>query len=395
MMRLAKRKKYPKLPNGFGCIKHLSGSRRNPYAVYPPSKGVTINGSPILPPAICYTDSWYKGFAVLTAYHAGTYQIGMEDELSLGEDLGEVRSMDQLISGMLSNYSRITQKITGRVNLNLKFSDVYEEFYAWKFDPKREKQLSRSNRYQIRMSYNKSAKLHDMVFANIRTADLQAVMDDLTDSYSTKEVLKIFFNQLYKYAVMRDYIDKDYAKFVEIKTPDDTESGIPFTEQEIGILWKHRDDPIIEFAVIMCFTGHRISEYHKVTVDLDQGIIVGGIKSKAGKNKIVPIHHIILPLVTRRIKEYGCLLPQSVYMYRTKFKKALDELKIVSVPHHTPHDCRHTFSYLCKHYKVDELDRKKLMGHSFGNDITNSVYGHWSIEDLRNAIEKIEAPYCH
>lgn len=392
---MAKRKKYPKLPNGFGSIKHLSGSRRNPYAVYPPSKGVTINGSPILPPAICYTDSWYKGFAILTAYHAGTYQIGMEDEISLSPDISEVKSMDQLISGMLSNYSRINQKITGRINMSLKFSDVYKEFFEWKFDSKREKQFSKSTRYSIKMGYKKSAKLHDMVFAHIKTADLQDVMDSITDGYATKAATKNFFNQIFKYAVMMEYIDKDYARYVEIKTPDDTESGIPLTEQEIGILWQHKENPIIEFAIIMCFTGHRISEYKTVTVDLEQGIIIGGIKSKAGREKIVPIHSLILPLVTRRMKEYGCLLPESTGLYRDKFEEAMTDLKIISEPHHTPHDCRHTFSYLCKHYKVDELDRKKLMGHSFGNDITNSVYGHWSIDDLRNAIEKIEAPYCH
>lgn len=31
-----------------------------------------------------------------------------------------------------------------------------------------------------------------------------------------------------------------------------------------------------------------------------------------------------------------------------------------------------------------------MLGHSFGADITNSVYGHRSIEDLRKEIEKIK-----
>lgn len=33
-----------------------------------------------------------------------------------------------------------------------------------------------------------------------------------------------------------------------------------------------------------------------------------------------------------------------------------------------------------------------MMGHSFGNDITNSVYGHRSLDDLRTEIEKITTP---
>lgn len=34
---MARKKKYPKLPNGYGSIKKLSGKRRNPYGVYPPA----------------------------------------------------------------------------------------------------------------------------------------------------------------------------------------------------------------------------------------------------------------------------------------------------------------------------------------------------------------------
>ena len=60
--------------------------------------------------------------------------------------------------------------------------------------------------------------------------------------------------------------------------------------------------------------------------------------------------------------------------------------------YHTPHSCRHTFSRLCESYGVSEADRKRMLGHSFGNDITNGVYGHRSVEELRAEIEKIKGP---
>ena len=37
-----------------------------------------------------------------------------------------------------------------------------------------------------------------------------------------------------------------------------------------------------------------------------------------------------------------------------------------------------------------EADRRRMLGHSFGNDITNGVYGHRRLEELREQIEKIE-----
>lgn len=39
-----KRKKYPKLPNGYGQIRYLGSNRRNPYGVYPPATEEYPNG---------------------------------------------------------------------------------------------------------------------------------------------------------------------------------------------------------------------------------------------------------------------------------------------------------------------------------------------------------------
>jgi len=70
-----------------------------------------------------------------------------------------------------------------------------------------------------------------------------------------------------------------------------------------------------------------------------------------------------------------------------------ETLKDLGISKHTPHGARHTFSMLCERYNVNENDRKRLLGHSFGNDITNKIYGHRSMDELRTEIEKIEV--CH
>ena len=137
----------------------------------------------------------------------------------------------------------------------------------------------------------------------------------------------------------------------------------------------------------MCYSGFRISAYLTLEINLQEQYFKGGIKTAAGKDRIVPIHSAILPLVRRRIKEYGKILPLTPGCFRNKMYDALDRL---GMERHTPHDCRHTFSRLCEKYKVNENDRKRMLGHSFGNDITNKIYGHRTIEDLREEIEKIK-----
>ena len=34
-----------------------------------------------------------------------------------------------------------------------------------------------------------------------------------------------------------------------------------------------------------------------------------------------------------------------------------------------------------------------MLGHSFGADITNGIYGHRTVDDLRKEIEKIKVPF--
>ena len=95
---MSKRKKYPKLPNGYGSIKYLGKGRRNPYAVHPPTTEFNINGSPATPKALCYVNDWYIGFAVLTAYKAGTYFPGYEKTLSANQDSQTDRKSTRLNS---------------------------------------------------------------------------------------------------------------------------------------------------------------------------------------------------------------------------------------------------------------------------------------------------------
>ena len=75
---MPKRKKHERLPNAYGSIRYLGKNRKNPYAVHPPCKDINEEGDYVRPKAICYVDDWYVGFAVLNAWHAGTYKPGDE-----------------------------------------------------------------------------------------------------------------------------------------------------------------------------------------------------------------------------------------------------------------------------------------------------------------------------
>ena len=48
---MPKRKKHPKLPNGYGTIRYLGKGRRNPYSVQPPAYEDPETGRYISPTA--------------------------------------------------------------------------------------------------------------------------------------------------------------------------------------------------------------------------------------------------------------------------------------------------------------------------------------------------------
>ena len=123
--------------------------------------------------------------------------------------------------------------------------------------------------------------------------------------------------------------------------------------------------------LIMIYSGFRINEYKNLEINFEEKYFLGGSKTKAGKNRIVPIHSAIIPLVANRLKKYNALLYLSPNKFRKIMYKFLGDIKIEK---HTPHDTRHTFAKLCDEYYVNENDKKIMLGHAFSY-ITNSIYG--------------------
>ena len=89
-------------------------------------------------------------------------------------------------------------------------------------------------------------------------------------------------------------------------------------------------------------------------------------------------------------------LETSANDYRTKlFYPTLERVGLLYASNgtkHTPHDCRHTFSWLCDRYKIDDMSKHLLMGHALGSDVEKNVYGHRTFDELKHEIEKICIP---
>lgn len=354
------RKKHMKLPNGFGSIKYLGSGRRNPYAVYPPVTEWNEKG-PITPKALGYLPTWEESYELLVAYNM--------------EKQGKIR---------------VNRNVY--IDRTPTFAEVYEMFYKEKYENP-VKTYSKASMNSTAAAFHNCTQIHDIPFGQLRYDDLQNVLNQCPLRHASLELIMSLFKQIYDYAIKYDIVEKNCATYLYIPKADDDEHGQPFTEDELKVMWKHKNDDIIQMLLIMCYSGYRIAAYTKMEVNFDENYFKGGVKTKSSKNRIVPIHSKILDLVRQR--DNTNLLGCSSVEFRSRSYDALESLGMLytaSGQKHTPHDCRHTFSALCEKYKVNENDRKRMLGHSFGNDITNAVYGHRTVEDLRIEIEKIKLP---
>ena len=355
------RKKRLKMPNGFGSIKYLGKNRRNPYGVYPPVTEFTKNG-PVTPKALGYKATWEEAYELLTVYNM--------------EKQGKIRTASNVY-----------------IDRSPTFAEVYEDYYKEKYETDKSKKLSRQSRASTRSAFKNCATLHDKQVGQLKYKDLQGVVNDCPLGHASLELIVSLFRQMYTYMIKYDIVENDYAAHVYIPIEDDDESGERFSDDELKILWEHKDDEVVQMLLIMCYSGFRIIAYTHMETNTKDWYFFGGVKTKSSKERTVPIHTLIRDFVLMRNPEN--LLGCSDAMFRKKMYKKLEELGIAFTADgkkHTPHDCRHTFSALCEHFKVEENDRKRMLGHSFGNDTTNSKYSHRTVEELRVEIEKIKLP---
>jgi len=368
------KKKHPRLPSGYGSIRYLGKNRTLPYAVHPPA--VRVDGIYKRPAALCYVPDWYTGFAVLAAYKAGTYTPGMEVDMQ--KEVTESDNLDAFCRRVLRSvaiYSR---------SEGLTLEDVYKSYIDYKFGANAPKKLSVSSKWAVQAGWRYLEPLHHVPIDTITVIQLQDVVNKCDKSEATREHIVNTIKQIWKYALSREMCEKDVARYVVVPDSKKDEHGVPFSDAELDILWKNKNIPMVGTILIMCYSGFRIGALETLEVNLKKGYFRGGLKTAAGKGRIVPIHSAIMPLLAPGMHVSLLTPPKEL---RSKMYKTLND---IGIQKHTPHDCRHTFSRLCEKYHVSEADRKRMLGHSFGNDITNGVYGHRTLEELREEIEKIK-----
>lgn len=373
-----KNNKRRRLPNGFGQISEIKNRNlRNPFRAMV-SIGKAENGRPICKPLKpeSYFPTYNDAYAALVEYNKNPY------------DLEPSITMKELYEKWLAEYEKTVKSIRSVTS-------------AWGY----------------------CSAVYDMRVKDVRARHVKGCMDEgiskvrdkeKTPSASMKNQIKSLFNLMLDYALEYELVDRNYSRTFNLSEETIKEivtvknEHIPFTDEEMDLLWKHADDKmLVDVLLIQCYSGWRPQELGLLelkNVDLENWTFRGGIKTDAGTDRVVPIHSKIRHLVERKYKEAQEL--GSLYLlnyvnsnarskntaltyarYQKGFGMIRDELNLN--PEHRPHDGRKHFVTMAKQYGVDEYAIKYMVGHKI-SDITEKVYTQREFEWLKDEIEKIK-----
>lgn len=251
--------------------------------------------------------------------------------------------------------------------------------------------ISRSAVNSYHIAFKHISNIADMSITDIHFQHLQNVIDSMHVkglSYSSCKKVRTLLNQLFNYAIIRDYPITNYALHLNLGPNRPTIKRRVFTRQQINKLWAI-DTSYSHMILILLYTGLRIGELLDLRrQDINRRspyLIVRHAKTKAGEGRIIPIHHRIMPLIEQvycGVDDY--LFTISYTTFRKHFQDIMKQLNCK----HTIHDTRHTFASLLDAVAPPN-DLRSLLGHKQG-DITTRVYTHKTIRELRKTIELLK-----
>lgn len=256
-----------------------------------------------------------------------------------------------------------------------------------------------------RGNYNQATKwlepLMQRKMDSITLQEVQEIVSRTDICQSRKTVLRNVIRSMWRYAIPRKWVTSEIniGEYLEIGKPKKKKPKQGFSPVDFE---KIRDAvgtvPFADVIYILCLTGFRISELLSLkhnSYDPELQTLTGGIKTEAGKNRIVTVSPKILPFIEERynsgseylfISEYGTPLKETDF--RTRFASCLSILHIdAKAKGYTPHTCRHTFADLLKNVDGADRDKLELMGHKDTSMLL--YYQSSSLEDLRRITNAI------
>lgn len=372
--------KFKRRPNGSGTVVKLSGRRRKPFcARVTLDERNPINGE--------------KKQLVIGTFE--TYQEALNALSLYSLTKNNTISKKEAMEIDPEVYQKVQEKMSKTVPT---FLDIY-----YILDKEDFSSLSPHTQNNMHGAIKHLKKLHYLKIDQITLRMIQDVFDEDGSNHGTQVHMKTICTKVFRYAVVNQYIDRndDYTSYIRVPKYEESDMHRPYTINEILAL-KKAGTPEAHIMLIFIYTGVRINELLNINrnnIHIDEkcdddgterliSYMITGSKTKAGKNRIVPIHDDIKQYVIDELLKPEKRLVDVSYPNFTNRTVLIKVNKLLNA-HHTMHDTRKTFATLCQMNNLNVYIRKKVLGHRM-NDITFDVYTNESKNRLWTEINKIK-----
>lgn len=358
-----------KRANGTGTVVKLSGNRRKPWMVKVPE---------------------YNEYGSFTGHQI---PIGYFTERTDADSC-------------LAEYNR-SHGIFDANKVQYTFAEVYNDFKQEYFPTKEEQKIMVETRkkiigkigissmWQISGSYKNSKILWNRKYNELRKYDFQMVINNTKEvSPSKLNHMVSFFRKLDQYAKERGIIQMGYAQFLEIIPEEVQKPKTAFTNEEIKIIWEHEGYVIADILLILLYSCMRINELLDIKIEkifLNNNYMIGGLKTDAGKDRVIPIHNNIKHIIR---KYYN---PNNKYLftdkngnkieyanYRNDFNNFMEKLEMK----HISHEARLTGRSELDRRGANKVCIDRILGHK-SQGVGEQKYTEKTIEELIETINLI------
>ncbi len=333
-------------PNGYGCVTKLKGNRSRPWVVKVTIYDREGRGRQV---PVDYAETEEQANIILAQYNNNPWNIDRN-------------------------------KVT--------LAELYGRWAKIKL-PK----LGSSNQGSLRSAFMHMAKYYGVKYRTIKAYQMQDVIDNCGRGYSTQGAIKALWGHLDRFAFECDIIDKMYSSLTTAPPVPET-TRTPFTSEQIEQLWGILDEPWVDTVLVYLYTGFRLNELLDMKteqVNTKDWYFQGGLKTAAGKDRIVPIHDRIKPLVAAMVQQgntyffshLGRKIP--IRKYYAFWNGVMEKIGADK----TPHEARHTFETNLDNAGGNRKCIDLLMGHK-SKDVGNRIYNHKTVEQLRETVNLLK-----
>lgn len=250
--------------------------------------------------------------------------------------------------------------------------------------------LSKSQRNKMSYAWKRWETYEFTGISTLTVADLETEIEARTSSFYPARDMKVMMSHLYKLAIKKEIVPYNKSEYVDIPYDAPEAKRDRWTQEEVDSFWAdYATHDFTAYILIMCYAGLRYGELSTILLEnihLDEGYMIGGIKTDAGINRQIPIHSRIAPLIKAIMpKRKRKLLEMNEDNFYHAYWDAIARAGARELP---PQTCRHYFFSRMTEAGIQGGIIAEVGGHA--NYITTlKNYVRISLEEKKAAVDKI------